>query len=65
MPEGYSAEPWYPTPVAGWDDAWTESYEKAAKLVKQMTLAEKTNVSTGTGQFMGRLAGRSTSTVAC
>ncbi|KAK8249670.1 putative beta-glucosidase 1 precursor [Phyllosticta capitalensis] len=57
VPEGYSAEPWYPTPVAGWDDAWTESYEKAAKLVKQMTLAEKTNVSTGTGQFMGRCVG--------
>jgi hypothetical protein len=42
--------PWYPTPPGGSLSTWAESYTKAAKLVEKMTLAEKVNVTTGTGQ---------------
>lgn len=49
--------PWYPTPKGGTDAAWAKSYKKAAKLVKQMTLVEKVNVTTGTGWSMGPCVG--------
>ena len=49
VPEGYVAAPWYPTPHGGWTRDWAESYAKAADLVANMTLAEKTNITTGTG----------------
>ena len=70
VPEGYVAAPWYPTPYGGWAEDWSASYAKAAELVSNMTLAEKTNsasttrracfcadilaVTFGTGYFMGR-----------
>lgn len=57
VPEGYTAAPWYPTPHGGSTPEWAASYAKAAKLVANMTLAEKTNITTGTGYFMGRCVG--------
>jgi beta-glucosidase len=55
-PDGMSP-PWYPTPKGGTDPAWAESYKKAAALVKQMTLVEKVNVTTGTGWSMQMCVG--------
>lgn len=49
--------PYYPAPKGGWLSDWEDSYEKAHKLVSQMTLAEKVNLTTGTGIFMGRCSG--------
>lgn len=53
LPDGYVAAPYYPAPYGGWADDWSESYAKATKLVSEMTLAEKTNITAGTGMFMG------------
>ncbi|KAI0851605.1 glycoside hydrolase family 3 protein [Daldinia vernicosa] len=53
VPEGFVAAPYYPTPYGGWADDWSESYEKAIKLVSQMTLAEKVNLTAGTGRCVG------------
>lgn len=55
VPDGYQAAPYYPTPYGGWLDSWKDAYTKAEALVSQMTLAEKTNITSGTGIFMGRL----------
>ncbi|KAK4443375.1 glycoside hydrolase [Podospora aff. communis PSN243] len=49
--------PWYPSPKGGIARGWAASYEKAAKLVGKMTLAEKVNVTTGTGWQMGFAVG--------
>lgn len=49
--------PWYPSPKGGTDGAWGESYAKAAALVRQMTLPEKVNITTGTGWSMGLCVG--------
>ncbi|EKG18303.1 Glycoside hydrolase family 3 [Macrophomina phaseolina MS6] len=57
VPDGYVAAPAYPAPYGGWVEEWSASYAKAAELVSQMTLAEKTNITTGTGYFMGRCVG--------
>src|SRR6202012_1690345 len=38
-------------------DDWAKSYEKAAILVRQMTLLEKVNVTTGIGWMMGMCVG--------
>ena len=54
VPEGYHAAPYYPTPHGGWLDSWADAYTKAHALVSQMTLAEKTNITSGVGIFMGR-----------
>ena len=54
VPDGYVAAPYYPAPHGGWADDWTESYAKAVDLVSRMTLAENTNITAGTGQFMGK-----------
>jgi hypothetical protein len=51
--------PWYPTPPGGTVGQWEESYRKAAELVKQMTLPEKVNITTGTGWQMGLAVGNS------
>jgi beta-glucosidase len=56
VPAGYVAAPYYPAPYGGWAGDWTESYEKAVNLVSQMTLAEKVNLTAGTGQYMGKSA---------
>lgn len=53
-PEGYYVPAYYPAPYGGWVDEWKESYEKAKKLVDSMILAEKTNITAGTGIFMGK-----------
>ncbi|TVY80921.1 putative beta-glucosidase E [Lachnellula suecica] len=49
--------PWYPTPLGGTVTQWSESYKKAAELVKKMTLPEKVNITTGTGWQMGLAVG--------
>jgi beta-glucosidase len=46
-------------PHGGWTSDWSESYRKASMLVSNMTLAEKTNITAGTGLFMGRCVGNS------
>jgi beta-glucosidase len=49
--------PWYPAPLGGASKNWAESYGKAKKMVERMTLAEKVNVTTGTGWMMGLAVG--------
>lgn len=49
--------PWYPSPKGGTAKSWAASYEKASKLVGKMTLAEKVNITTGTGWQMGLAVG--------
>lgn len=56
--DGYSSPPYYPTPNGGWISDWSEAYEKAHSVVGNMTLAEKVNLTTGTGIFMGPCAGQ-------
>lgn len=56
-PDDGQSPPWYPTPKGGSDEKWKESYEKAKKLVEQMTLVEKVNITTGTGWSMGFCVG--------
>ncbi|KAL8937232.1 MAG: hypothetical protein Q9211_003789 [Gyalolechia sp. 1 TL-2023] len=48
-PKDGQSPPWYPSPLGGTVNSWEESYKKAAAMVKQMTLVEKVNVTTGTG----------------
>lgn len=57
VPDGYYVPPYYPAPYGGWVDDWRQSYTKAKALVDSMTLAEKTNITAGTGIYMGRCAG--------
>jgi hypothetical protein len=57
VPDGYVAAPYYPAPHGGWVSDWSESYRKAALIVSNLTLAEKTNITAGTGIFMGRCVG--------
>lgn len=54
VPAGYAAKGYYPTPHGGWTSDWSTSYSKAKALVEQMTLAEKTNITAGTGIYMGK-----------
>lgn len=58
VPEDGRSPPWYPSPKGGTDKAWEESYKKAAELVKQMTLPEKVNITTGTGWSMDLCVGQ-------
>ncbi|KAK5798488.1 hypothetical protein VI817_004778 [Penicillium citrinum] len=57
-PEGYNSPAYYPTPHGGWVSDWAEAYEKAYQVVSNMTLAEKVNLTTGTGFFMGPCVGQ-------
>lgn len=57
VPAGYVAHPYYPAPHGGWAPDWAESYRKASLIVSNLTLAEKTNITAGTGIFMGRCVG--------
>lgn len=41
--------PWYPSPKGGTLTSWKSSYGKAYKMVGEMTLTEKVNITTGTG----------------
>jgi beta-glucosidase len=53
LPDGYiQSPPYYPSPPGGWDSNWTASYAKAKLIVAQMTLAEKVNLTTGSGYLM-------------
>lgn len=56
-PADGQSPPWYPTPQGGTLSQWSESYKKAEALVKQMTLPEKVNITTGTGWEMGLAVG--------
>jgi hypothetical protein len=49
VPAGYVAAPYYPAPHGGWTSDWSESYRKASLIVSNLTLAEKTNITAGTG----------------
>ncbi|CCT63152.1 probable beta-glucosidase [Fusarium fujikuroi IMI 58289] len=49
--------PWYPSPKGGTSQNWAKSYDRAAELVGKMTLAEKVNITTGTGWSMGLAVG--------
>lgn len=53
VPDGFYVPAYYPAPFGGWVDSWADSYDKAKALVDRMTLAEKTNITAGTGIFMG------------
>lgn len=57
--DSYSSSPYYPSPKGGWVSTWADAYEKAQALVSQMTLAEKVNLTSGTGIFMGPCSGQS------
>ncbi|KAF2659263.1 glycoside hydrolase family 3 protein [Lophiostoma macrostomum CBS 122681] len=57
VPAGYVAAPYYPAPHGGWTSDWSESYRKASLIVSNLTLAEKTNITAGSGIFMGRCVG--------
>ena len=48
-PEDGLSPPWYPSPQGGTLESWKESYDKASKMVAEMTLVEKVNITTGTG----------------
>ncbi|KAJ5105382.1 hypothetical protein NUU61_002729 [Penicillium alfredii] len=54
----YASPPYYPTPPGGWLSDWSDAYEKAQKVVSNMTLAEKVNMTSGTGFFMGPCVGQ-------
>lgn len=56
-PKDGLSPPWYPTPKGGTDVQWEQSYKKAAELVRQMTLVEKVNITTGTGWSMDMCVG--------
>ncbi|KAF1991563.1 glycoside hydrolase family 3 protein [Aulographum hederae CBS 113979] len=56
-PKDGQSEPWYPTPKGGTVREWKESYRKASALVKQMTVVEKVNITTGTGWMMDMCVG--------
>ncbi|KAJ5822619.1 Glycoside hydrolase superfamily [Penicillium robsamsonii] len=55
--DGFQTVPWYPTPLGGTSAQWKESYAKAQEMVREMTLTEKVNVTTGTGWQMGLCVG--------
>ena len=52
VPSEYVAAPYYPTPKGGWVSNWTAAYAKAEAVVSSMTLAEKVNLTSGTGLLM-------------
>lgn len=60
--DGHSP-PWYPTPKGGTLATWKESYEKAAMMVRNMSLVEKVNVTTGTGWATNLCVGNTGSAV--
>ncbi|KAI0514369.1 beta-glucosidase-like protein [Xylaria bambusicola] len=53
VPAGYASPPYYPAPYGGWDDDWGGAYEKAVAMVSSMTIAEKVNITAGTGRCVG------------
>ncbi|TGJ80285.1 hypothetical protein E0Z10_g8473 [Xylaria hypoxylon] len=64
VPAGYASPPYYPAPYGGWVSDWSSAYGKAVALVSRMTVAEKVNITAGTGMYMqlffqGRCVGNS------
>jgi beta-glucosidase len=57
LPAEYSTPDYYPTPIGGWVDEWADAYAKAQIIVSNMTLAEKVNLTSGTGYLMGPCVG--------
>ena len=49
--------PWYPSPRGGVMPRWELAYEKAWDAVRNMSLTEKVNITTGTGWEMGLCVG--------
>jgi beta-glucosidase len=41
--------PFYPSPWADGQGEWADAHRRAVEIVSQMTLAEKVNLTTGTG----------------
>lgn len=58
LPSNYSTPDYYPTPNGGWVSNWTAAYAKAQQVVSNMTLAEKVNLTSGTGYLMGPCVGQ-------
>ncbi|RAO66373.1 uncharacterized protein BHQ10_002385 [Talaromyces amestolkiae] len=58
LPTNYTTPDYYPTPNGGWDSNWSAAYAKAQKVVSNMTLAEKVNITSGTGYLMGPCVGQ-------
>ncbi|CAL5870449.1 uncharacterized protein PFLUO_LOCUS4686 [Penicillium psychrofluorescens] len=58
LPADYQSPPYYPTPPGGWMPDWADAYAKAHAVVSNMTLAEKVNLTTGTGLYMGPCVGQ-------
>ena len=52
-----SSRPYYPSPWANGRGDWAEAYAKAQAIVKEMTLLEKVNLTTGTGWESNRCVG--------
>ncbi|PKY04238.1 beta-glucosidase-related glycosidase [Aspergillus campestris IBT 28561] len=50
--------PFYPSPWANGQGEWAKSYQRAVELVSQMTLAEKVNLTTGTGWMLDKCVGQ-------
>lgn len=50
--------PYYPSPWANGQGEWAESYNRAVEIVSQMTLAEKVNITTGTGWQLDKCVGQ-------
>jgi len=53
-----TSPPYYPSPWGNGDGDWAGAYEKAIALVKQLTLEEKVNLTTGTGWELDRCVGQ-------
>lgn len=58
LPDEFFSPPYYPAPKGGWVPEWEDAYAKAEEVVANMTLAEKVNITTGTGFFMGPCVGQ-------
>lgn len=58
VPDAFNSPPYYPTPKGGWVPEWEDAYSKAHAVVSKMTLAEKVNLTTGTGFLMGQCVGQ-------
>ncbi|KAF3214672.1 hypothetical protein TWF191_009664 [Orbilia oligospora] len=56
------SRPYYPSPRGGWVPSWQDAYEQAAKLVRDMEVPEKVNLTTGVGWSMGPCVGNTGST---
>nr|ADM47481.1 beta-glucosidase [Paecilomyces sp. 'thermophila'] len=54
--EAYSP-PKYPSPWANGEGDWAIAYQKAVQFVSQLNLAEKVNLTTGTGWQLGQCVG--------